>query len=287
MSTVPEVTGATAAPAPIDQRIAGRYADLSPQERRAADVLMAHLDDLATYRAAELAELAGVSKATMSRLFRHLGYDDFSEVREQLRSLRGRGVPVTLDGAPSLVAHVEHEVANLHRVVAGIGEAGLDEAADLLAAATSVVVVGQRNSYPVALHLRQQLGQARGGVSVAPAPGQSLSDEVIGLSPADVAVVVAFRRRPATTAGLMDLLAARGVPTVLLADPSARSLAAGATVWLECPLTTASAFDSYAAAMSVVAVLADRVLDRCGRDGEGRVTAIDASYRDLSEIEVR
>lgn len=287
MSTVPEVTGATAAPAPIDQRIAGRYADLSPQERRAADVLMAHLDDLATYRAAELAELAGVSKATMSRLFRHLGYDDFSEVREQLRSLRGRGVPVTLDGAPSLVAHVEHEVANLHRVVAGIGEAGLDEAADLLAAATSVVVVGQRNSYPVALHLRQQLGQARGGVSVAPAPGQSLSDEVIGLSPADVAVVVAFRRRPTTTAGLMDLLAARGVPTVLLADPSARSLAAGATVWLECPLTTASAFDSYAAAMSVVAVLADRVLDRCGRDGEGRVTAIDASYRDLSEIEVR
>ncbi|GAA1742178.1 MurR/RpiR family transcriptional regulator HpxU [Aeromicrobium alkaliterrae] len=279
--------GTTADPAPIDQRIAERYAVLSPQERRAADVLLTHLDDLATYRAAELADLAGVSKATMSRLFRHLGYDDFSEVREHLRSLRGRGVPVAIDDAPSLVAHVEHEIANLQRAVAGMGEAGLDAAADLLASAGSVVVLGQRNSYPVALHLRQQLGQARGGVSVAPAPGQSVSDELIGLGPSDAVVVVAFRRRSSTTAGVVAMLAQLGVPTVLLADPSARSLAAGATVWLECPLTTASAFDSYAAAMSVVAVLADRVLDRCGRDGEQRVTAIDASYRELSEIESR
>ncbi|MEG9227383.1 MurR/RpiR family transcriptional regulator [Aeromicrobium sp. Sec7.5] len=288
MSTRSEANQAPAdVGAPIDQRIASRYGDLSPQERRAADVLMAHLDDLATYRAAELADLAGVSKATMSRLFRHLGYDDFSEVREHLRSLRGRGVPVTLDGAPSLAAHLEHDVANLQRAMSGIGEAGLDAAADLLATARTVVVLGQRNSYPVALHLRQQLGQARGGVSVAPAPGQSVSDELIGLDDQDAAVVVAFRRRPATTAGIMALLADRGVPTILLADPSARSLASGACVWLECPLSTASAFDSYAAAMSVVAVLADRVLDRSGREGEERVTAIDASYRDLTEIEGR
>ena len=57
----------------IDERITDRYAELSPQEQRAAQTLLEHLDELATYRSAELAELAGVSKATMSRLFRHLG----------------------------------------------------------------------------------------------------------------------------------------------------------------------------------------------------------------------
>ena len=72
-----------------------RYAELSPQERRAAETLLEHLDDLATYRSAELAELAGVSKATMSRLFRSLGFADFDEVRDHLRALRtaGRAAP--------------------------------------------------------------------------------------------------------------------------------------------------------------------------------------------------
>ena len=43
----------------IDERITDRYADLSPQEQRAAQTLLDHLDELATYRSAELAELAG------------------------------------------------------------------------------------------------------------------------------------------------------------------------------------------------------------------------------------
>lgn len=85
----------------IDERIAARHRDLSPQERRAAATLLEHLDDLATYRAAELATLAGVSKATMSRLFRSLGYADFGEVREQLRETRKGGEPRPTPGSPS------------------------------------------------------------------------------------------------------------------------------------------------------------------------------------------
>lgn len=269
----------------IDERIAERYGDLSPQERRAADVLLAHLDDLAIYRAAELADLAGVSKATMSRLFRHLGFDDFGEVREHLRGMRSQGVPVTIEGAPSLVAHLEHEIANLQAAMSRLDESRLDTAAQLIAVAGRVVVLGLRNSYPVALHLRQQLSQARPSVSLAPQPGQSLSEELLGLTPDDAAVVVGFRRRPDHLDDLLGLLHASGTPVVLIADPTARALATRSTVWLECPLTTASAFDSYAAAMSVVAVLADRVLERVGRDGEERVTAIDTSYRALREIE--
>jgi DNA-binding MurR/RpiR family transcriptional regulator len=269
----------------IDERIAEHYTGLSPQERRAADVLLAHLDDLAIYRAAELADLAGVSKATMSRLFRHLGFDDFGEVREHLRGLRNRGVPVPLEGAPSLATHLEHEIANLQVAMSRLDESRLDAAASLLAGAGRVVVLGLRSSYPVALHLRQQLSQARAGVTLAPQPGQSLSEELLGLNPDDVAVVVAFRRRPAQLADLLTATHAAAVPVIMLGDPTARSLAVGAAVWLECPLTTASAFDSYAAAMSVVAVLGDRVLERTGRAGQDRVTAIDGSYRALAEIE--
>jgi len=271
----------------IDERIAEKYADLSPQERRAADVLLVHLDDLAIYRAAELAELAGVSKATMSRLFRHLGFDDFTEVRDHLRTLRSHGVPVSLEGAPSLAAHLELETGNLQKALAGLEDGGLETAATLIHDAQRVVVLGLRSGYPVALHLRQSLGQARFGVTLAPQPGQALSDELIGLGPKDAAVVVSFRRRPDNVDGLLEILQKAGAPTILLADPSARTLAARADVWLECPLATDLAFDSYAVAMSVAAVLADRVLDLAGKAGVQRTTMIDASYRSLREIENR
>ena len=269
---------------PIEVRITEKYADLAPQERRAADVLLEHLHDLAMYRASELADLAGVSKATMSRLFRRLDYEDFTQVRDQLLVLRNAGLPVPVGAPPSVARHLETEVEHLHRVLTA-AEAAIEQAATLLAGATTVKVVGMRNSYPVALHLTQQLTQARTGVGVAPSPGQSLSDEVVGLGADDVVVVVAFRRRPPEIAALLDLVRSQGARVVLMADPSGRRLASPGDVWIECGAATQAAFDSYAAAMSVVAALSSRVLDALGPAAGQRVAAIAAAYRALGEIE--
>src|SRR4029079_19449266 len=100
----------------IDERVTDRYTDLSPQEQRAAQTLLEHLDELAMYRSAELAELAGVSKATMSRLFRHLGFADFDEVRDHLRELRSAGEPRRVDGKPSAAAHLMRETESIRAV---------------------------------------------------------------------------------------------------------------------------------------------------------------------------
>src|SRR5687768_5619719 len=134
----------------IDQRIAERHDVLTPQDRRAAATLLEHLDDLGTYRAAELAELAGVSRATMSRLFRSLGFGDFDEVREHLRALRSSGEPRRIDGAPNADALAATEQAAILRA---IEHPRIPEVAGRLALARSVLVIGWRNSYPVALHL--------------------------------------------------------------------------------------------------------------------------------------
>ncbi|ADG75672.1 transcriptional regulator, RpiR family [Cellulomonas flavigena DSM 20109] len=270
----------------LDERVAARYAELPPQERKGADVLLEHFGDLATYSAAELAALAGVSKATMSRLFRSLGFDDFSQVRDHLRALRQHGLPLGLGDAPDLDAHVEAEAAAVRVAVAALA-VHLDPVADLLAHAPRVVVVGLRTSYPLALHLRQQLAQVRPHVALVPQPGQSLAEDLVDLSPQDAVVLVALRRRPPGVRALVARLAEAGTPVVLLADPTARALAAHATWWVQCPVQTRGAFDSYAAASSVVAALADAVLGRRGRTGEQRVAGIDSAYRALGEVEAR
>ncbi|WP_110182099.1 MurR/RpiR family transcriptional regulator [Nocardioides solisilvae] len=276
-------TGRSAPPAGrIDERIAARIGSLSPQERRAAATLLEHLDDLATYRAAELATLAGVSKATMSRLFRSLGYVDFDEAREHLRALRSAGEPRRTKGAADLAAHAQAEAAAIARALA---RPALGRVVELLTAARTVLVVGWRNSHPVALHLRQQLAQARGGVRLAPLPGQTVGEELADLGPGDAVVVCGFRRRPEGFGRFLADAAATGAAVVLVADPSGAPHAVHATAWLECPVHSDLAFDSYAAAMSLVGVVADGVFTAAGREAEERVGAISRRYERLAEVE--
>jgi len=274
----------------IGQRIDGRYGELSPQEQRAADFILDHMSDLAVYNASELARLSGVSKATVSRLFRRLGFQDSAEVRDHARALRSLGAPLGGPGAsagtPSrLAAHAEAEHDNLRRLLLTLEDGRLDAAARLVQSAQNVVIVGLRNSYPLALHLRQQLVQARDNVRLAPLPGQSLGEELAGLGPRDVVVLMGFRRRVAGFGEIVSAIRRREVPLVLMADSSARKYSDQATHWLECPVDSVSAFDSYATAMSLVNLLATGAMGAQVRESRTRIAAITSVYEDLEELE--
>ncbi len=79
----------------LDERLRTHYPQLSLQEQRIADFIFDHFDDLISYNSAELARLSGVSKATVSRLFKRLGYDKYKDMRDELRTLRQSGMPLT------------------------------------------------------------------------------------------------------------------------------------------------------------------------------------------------
>jgi DNA-binding MurR/RpiR family transcriptional regulator len=252
-------------------RIEEGYSELSPQEQRAADFMRDHLADLAVYSATEVASLSGVSKATVSRLYRRLGFEGADQLRDHLRALRGVPQP----GPTDSVGYLEREIANLRAALTGLD---LDKPAEMIAEARRVLVIGFRNSYPVALHLRQQLAQARDGVELAPLPGQSLGEELASLGGEDVIVLVGFRRRPENFARVVAAL--EGTPTILLTDPTGRRYGRQTTVTIECPVDSASAFDSYAAVASVVSLLASAVLAR-----RSRVHQVGARFADLDELE--
>lgn len=257
----------------LEERISRSYPTLSPQERRAANALMEHLDDLGMYRATELAALADVSKATFSRLVRRLDYQDFEAMREQLRALRQSGVPVST-ATPGLSAQITQDVANLNRLLATLDEAIVDEIARQAARARRVVIHGQRNSFGMASLLRMNLAQIRPDTSLIPQPGQSAADDIVDLGPEDLAIVMSFRRHSSAVGDLVDVLSGNNVPTAVIADEQLRTVAHRATWFIECPMTSPGAFDSHAVAMSLVAVLSDRVLSLVP-DGPERIDRVD------------
>ena len=135
----------------LDERLRSHYPQLSPQEQRIADFVFDHFDDLISYNSAELARLSGVSKATVSRLFKRLGYEKYKDMRDELRTLRQSGMPLTdnrdaVQGNTLLSRHYKQEMANLTQWVNSIDPQQFGEVIQALGAAKRVFIIGMRNA---------------------------------------------------------------------------------------------------------------------------------------------
>jgi DNA-binding MurR/RpiR family transcriptional regulator len=276
----------------LDERLRQHYGQLSPQEQRIADFIFDHFDDLIGYNSAELARLSGVSKATVSRLFKRLGYEKYKDMRDELRTLRQSGMPLTdnrdaVQGNTLLARHYKQEMANLTQWVNSIDPQHFSEIVTALGKARRIFIIGMRNAWPVALHLRQQLLQTRAQVQILPQPGQTLSEEVVDIGLDDLVVVVAFRRRPRIIKPLLQQLQQQAVPVLLLCEPQAQAILPLARWPLCTPLDSVSAFDSYSSAMSLVNLLANALLHESLAQGRQRIHAIADLYQQLDELEPR
>lgn len=270
----------------IDQKLQEQYDQLTPRERLLADFILDHPQDLALFNTAELARMCGVSKATVSRLFKRLGFSSFREGRAMARQLRQQGVPVAAaaEGAVAFASHLHQEEANLQQLFQTLAQPQLDELVKALASARRVLVLGFRNSYPVALHLRQQLLQVRSQVLLLPQPGQSIGEELVDLESQDLVLLVGFRRRPRGFETLLSQLIASPSRLVLIADGSLRAAGSRCDWWLECPIDSRSAFDSYAAPMCLITLLVNRLLHLSLESGRERIAHIAHQYAALDEL---
>ncbi|WP_426816887.1 MurR/RpiR family transcriptional regulator HpxU [Winslowiella sp. 2C04] len=276
----------------LDERLKSHYPQLSPQEQRIADFVFDHFDDLISYNSAELARLSGVSKATVSRLFKRLGYEKYKDMRDELRTLRQSGMPLTdnrdaVQGNTLLARHYKQEMANLTQWVNSIDATQFGEIVQALAQGKRIFIVGLRNAYPVALHLRQQLIQARSQVYLLPQPGQTLAEELVDITPQDVVMVVAFRRRPRIIKPMLQQLQQDNIPVLLICEPQAQGVIALSRWQLCASLDSVSAFDSYGSAMSVVNLLANALLHELLSQGRQRIHQIADLYQHMDELEQR
>ena len=273
----------------ITETIRQQYEQLSPSERRVAAFIIDHLDDLATYNSVELSRQCKTSKATISRLFKRLGYDNFKQVRSELRSLRQLGVPMPGAGLKSggglVDRHILRELSNLNHLTLLAKTSSIEKFIETLANAKCVAVIGFRNSYPVALHLRQQLIQIRPDVNLLPQPGQTLSEDLADLSSQDVAILIAFHRRPSGLAALFDTLIKRQIPVMVLCEKNSGFNRSKPTWILELPLDTISAFDSYALPMSLVSLMSNLLLHYQLDKGRARIEEINQLYDSTEELD--
>lgn len=252
--------GNAAADLGLVARIRESFDSLTATEREAAQFILGHLTDVLVCNSVELSQLSGISQPTLSRLYRKLGYSNAGEFRRDVRRIHRPGAPETVRNVRCddlLADHLLRDSESLKHTFEDIDRAQLDSACRDMAMAPHVAVVGYRNGYPVALHLREQLLQLRGNIDILPHPGQSIAEELTDYSSDDVAVIVGVGRRPPFFARLVDVLLERGVTVVVIGDVAARNALIGRNVVFFNVALNSHMLSSFTAAFALVALFAD------------------------------
>lgn len=259
------------------------YNHLSPAERKVADYLAKNEQVVVTHSAAELAMLVHVSKATVSRTFRSLGYHNHQHLRSQLRQERENGLPIVIgDHPPTETLQQECRLlTQAHQEFDDVEPALIQQ----LLRARKVYVVGFRNGHPVADHLRQQLAQLRNGVRLLPTAGQTMGEELVDINSQDLVLVMGFRRRVAGFNRLLTQLTNR-LPKqaiVLFTDPSGHQYRRQVGTMIHCPLGLDKPMDNYSVVFSLIARLVNNLYQ--AKDPIKRIESIRDIYDELDELE--
>jgi DNA-binding MurR/RpiR family transcriptional regulator len=260
--------------------LVGERPKLPRRLQQVADFAAANPDDIAFGTAASIAERAGVQPSTLVRFSQSLGYRGFSDLqdvfRERLRD-RSSTYDARLDavrqtaGAKATAALLEGVCAAAIQSIDRLsdrGSAGLiEEAAERLALADTIYLIGQRRSFPVTAYMSYVAGQlGLKTILVGSAAGTDPETLKFATS-ADAAIAVSFAPYAPTTLAYVRQLATQATPIVSLTDSPFSPLVTTSSLWFEVTEADYEGFRSLSATMVMAMTLLVAIADK-RRNGE-------------------
>lgn len=267
----------------IGQRLLAAYDDMPRGERRLADLLLEDVGAIGTVTAGELAERAGVSRATAARLFRRLGYAGYKAAQREVKAGPAAVPPVEPEGldptvAPSPAAYLDAEVKHLVRTFELLRADEIGEAVRLLRDGQKLWVVGFGDGYPLAHLARTLLIRLRSDIRIIPLSGFPVPEEFASISSRDTVLALAIGRREQALRNLIRSAARVGAKVILVADTLAAGEKSPATVILRSRSSGPTIFGSTTSTASLLTYLCARLAARIGPRASHRLRTIEGIH---------
>lgn len=270
-------------------RVRSALPHLHPAERRLGEFVCEFPGELASYDAQELARLANVSKATVSRFVRKLDYSNYDEARKHAREEQKTGsrlfltLPSEDNPESTLAASLMQGKANLERTFGAITQTEIDAVANALLSARKCWVVGFRAAHPLADYLRWQLIQVIETIVAIPGGGETLGESLASIRPDDCVILFGLRRRVSQTDAILDHVASTGAALLYITDegvqPDKRPR------WhFRCHTAASGPLFSHVSVMAVCHMIAMQTIELAGGKARARLNAIEAMNDQLGEL---
>jgi len=262
---------------------------LHPTERRLAEAILNFPGQIASYTATEMARMAGVSNATVTRFVRKIGYASFEEARQAVRSEQSAGAALFRVEGPGeelkteLARHLEQSRVNLEQTLAQVEPTTLDALVDRMLGAPHLWVLGFRGGQSFARYLGWQVLQVRSGVTVLPRDGETLAESVAAIQPKDCVILFVMRRPPRIMEDLPRQLQATGASLALIGDvPGLQDMPSRWRV--ACATGSSGPLFNHVGVMAICNLLASRAVEQVGPEARRRLTRIESLHESLGEL---
>lgn len=270
-------------------RVRDALPGLNPAQRRLAEFVCDFPGEIASYTGAELAELAHVSKATVSRFFKDLGYETYEQARRHARAEKHTGSRLFLNTVKddqtgkSLTTHLAQSMANLENTFISITDRQIQAFSQSLLKARKVWVVGFRSSHAFASYLQWQLTQVIENIVAIPAGGQTMGEYLASVKPQDVVIVFGLRRRISGMDTMLSLIAKSKAKVSYITDegvPFKRDVD-----WhFRCHTVSSGPLFNHVAVAGLCHLITNRTIELAGKQGRARLRDIEALNDSLGEL---
>lgn len=258
--------------------------ELHPAERRLGELVCEFPGELASYSASELAALAEVSNATVTRFVKRLGYRSYEDARRDARDESNSGSRLYLRHAadnasvePGTI--LETDIRNIRETIGDIEPADMDALVGAILAARRVWCIGFRASNALANYLQWQLLQAVDDAVCVPGGGQTLGEHLARMTGDDVVILFGLRRRPAFFPDLLQAIQKAGAKLAYVTDEGV-PVNHDVTWHIRCQTRSPGPLFSHVGVMSLINILTNRTIELAGDSGRERLRDIE-TYNDL------
>ncbi|MGB0682309.1 MAG: MurR/RpiR family transcriptional regulator [Magnetovibrionaceae bacterium] len=276
----------------LSRQISDTYGHLSPQLQLAARYVLDRPEDVGLMSMRKVAQAAGVQPATMVRFAQALGFEGYETFRQPFRErLRPGGLTQRAkdvqrrsktDKEPGLLEDVfDADVANLAATFEANDAARLSSAADRIANARKVYVLGLRSCYPVAFYFHYVYGLFREGLVLLDGQGGTFADSLRDIREGDLLLAVSFSPYTKLTVRAMAYARERGAECLAISDSRLSPFAEQADDVLVVRSESLSVFQSIAASMALVEALVTLLI---GKGGRKALKSIEDSERHLADF---
>ncbi|MFG1679718.1 MurR/RpiR family transcriptional regulator [Nonomuraea sp. NPDC049269] len=211
--------------------------------------------------AAELAQLAGVNVATVTRTAQALGFAGWPALQQELRAryLSSLSAPQVAaehsgEGSPSSRS-LRHDLDSLAQLSRRLDEEALRTIAEAVAAAGRTVIVADGSYAAVGIALAHNARLAGYPVAAITGGDAELANSVAAIGPGDVLIAISFWRLYESTVLAANEARARGARVFALTDVAVPALANPAEVVVMVPAEGVAFFPSLTAGMAVAQAL--------------------------------
>lgn len=277
----------------LELRIQENFDVLTPGERKLASLLLDQPEDFLTFSATELAQMAGISKATAARLFQSLGYRDFNEVRSQAREERNRTPPIQQveaslerrDRNTTASNHLQRELSDLVRTFETLRSDLLANVAERCATARRLWLVGFGVEANLARYARALLGQIRPAVMLLGDDAEIWPESLASATGEDLLLLIAVQPWPRALPKLLQFAKTTGTGVIAITSPNngAKVLRMGGLT-LNCYGSTDGSSRAFTTSSSMISLVASALTERLGSIAERRGYLIRA-LRDEFDID--